>query len=1013
MKNLTGLDLWSNALTSLPPEIGQLKNLTVLNFQGSPALSLASICKALATYPKQIIMTTESYYSLGDDKNILLVKIQKQDSLPAEIGQLKNLTSLDLSYNRDLDFADVFKKLGRLENLTKLNLNSNKLTSLPPEIGQLKNLTKLSLEYNQLTTLPSEIGQLKNLTEMILSKNKLTSLPPEIGQLKNLTKLNLRSSKLTSLPPEIGQLQNLTKLILEYNQLTTLQSEIGQLQNLTTLYLYNNQLTSLPAEVGRLQNLMKLDLNSNQLTSLPAEIGQLTNLTSLDLRDNQLTSLPPEIAKLINLNSLFLKNNNFKYFYEGVADLLLEKSKVSSSLVNKLRLSELSSLDLQERELSSLLPITGQLKSLKSLIIQIDKAEQLSPEIANTENLETLRIKSSSLIRLPKEFSELKQLRVLDIKSCNRLDFSSLCDVLKRFDQFLVVRAFYSSSFSNSPSSYGKDTLLVLTPPQMLITEEVSQLNNLVSLYISSNQASKLPEQIASLDNLQKIYIDYEPIYGSLPKGLATFLENRTNLGSSELDILLNTDNLDKFSFTYRLENSFEENQTYYRQYSFLEYFLSNYLILGLMPNTSEEEFKQRLEQVGYDENDLSQRNNFYFDIEEVVFYDKRSNTVLDTLFELIHSGYVNLYYRLPNAESYLIGKYRKKSLADNLFFENLGAIWINPFDYTDQRYYHRALYTGLYTGKLVAFKDLNKGVEKQITSKQDLDSIANELRSVPALLTKLKDRRFKPDKAQQTARDTLWQGYETYYANTGGFFISKIWYEPIDQEEQKILASNLLSGNFNGIIRSYQNDSLRSRAGDEEFKNRIYRIFLKENEEQISSAELSAEEISYEQLNILVQKLYNKSLAEVLEVGWVVPLCFSTAQNRIYTAFSNTPDIVFDSTLNTYSAGHRRDANAASVNLYIGAQYTASGKRELIATFSMKEVWENLINDNPDFFYWDMTKIRVRAVGFQEPTTGERKEVSSAKDLKILKKQIPVDGQLLKNSLYKPLLSDFDKYLD
>ena len=173
-----------------------------------------------------------------------------------------------------------------------------RMTSLPAEIGQLVDLTQLHLNYNQLTSLPAEIGQLVVLTELRLDGNQLTSLPAEIGQLAGLKYLELSDNKLTSLPAEIGQLVELMKLYLDGNQLTSLPAEIGQLVGLTDLHFDGNQLMSLPAEIGQLVELMKLYLDGNQLTSLPAEIAQLVGLTRLSLRGSQLMPLPAEAEVL-------------------------------------------------------------------------------------------------------------------------------------------------------------------------------------------------------------------------------------------------------------------------------------------------------------------------------------------------------------------------------------------------------------------------------------------------------------------------------------------------------------------------------------------------------------------------------------------------------------------------------------------------------------------------------------------------------------------------------------------
>jgi small GTP-binding protein len=214
-------------------------------------------------------------------------------TLPAEIGELTNLSKLDLSRNQ---LKSLPAEIGKLTNLTSLDLSGNQLKSLPAEIGKLKNLTSLNLPLNQLKTLPAEIVELKNLTKLYLSGNQLKRLPAEIVELKNLTRLTLAGNQLKRLPEEIGKLKALTWLSLTENQLERLPEEIGKLKNLTVLLLSRNELKSLPVEIGELTNLISLDLSGNQLKTLPAEIEELTNLTELILFGNPLESPPPEIV---------------------------------------------------------------------------------------------------------------------------------------------------------------------------------------------------------------------------------------------------------------------------------------------------------------------------------------------------------------------------------------------------------------------------------------------------------------------------------------------------------------------------------------------------------------------------------------------------------------------------------------------------------------------------------------------------------------------------------------------
>ncbi|MEH2333028.1 COR domain-containing protein, partial [Nostoc sp.] len=134
--NLQYLNLNSNQLSSLPPEIVQLTNLQYLNLNSN-----------------------------------------QLSSLPPEIVQLTNLQYLNLNSNQ---LSSLPPEIGQLTNLQTLYLNSNQLSSLPPEIGRLTNLQTLHLSNNQLSSLPPEFGRLTNLQTLHLSSNPLESPPPEI-----------------------------------------------------------------------------------------------------------------------------------------------------------------------------------------------------------------------------------------------------------------------------------------------------------------------------------------------------------------------------------------------------------------------------------------------------------------------------------------------------------------------------------------------------------------------------------------------------------------------------------------------------------------------------------------------------------------------------------------------------------------------------------------------------------------------------------------------------------------
>ncbi len=225
-------------------------------------------------------------------------------SIPKEIGQLTNLTSLDLSNNL---LRVLPSEIGQLTNLRELDLRHNEFTTLPIEIVQLKQLQKLGVSNNQLSCLPAQINELSQLEFLELAGNQIESFP-EIGGLVNLVGLVLSDNHLKAVSSEIGSLRNLHSLNLSGNYLHSLPPEMNQLQSLSNFHLSKNLFTDLPLEIIGLP-LSYLDLSWNCLTSLPSEIGKLSNLRQFDISHNYLSSLPSEIDKLTQIEFLDCSSN--------------------------------------------------------------------------------------------------------------------------------------------------------------------------------------------------------------------------------------------------------------------------------------------------------------------------------------------------------------------------------------------------------------------------------------------------------------------------------------------------------------------------------------------------------------------------------------------------------------------------------------------------------------------------------------------------------------------------------
>ncbi|RMY59730.1 hypothetical protein D0863_11835 [Hortaea werneckii] len=87
--------------------------------------------------------------------------------------------------------ASIFR---HYPHLRKIYFNHNKLTWLPPQIGIMRSLTVLDLSFNDLHELPPEIGMLTNLKRLLLYENHLEDLPFEIGSLYQLEMLGIEGN---------------------------------------------------------------------------------------------------------------------------------------------------------------------------------------------------------------------------------------------------------------------------------------------------------------------------------------------------------------------------------------------------------------------------------------------------------------------------------------------------------------------------------------------------------------------------------------------------------------------------------------------------------------------------------------------------------------------------------------------------------------------------------------------------------------------------------------------------
>ncbi|CAN0929173.1 Leucine-rich repeat protein 1 [Linum grandiflorum] len=120
------------------------------------------------------------------------------------------ITRLDLG-NARLS-GRLVPELGKLEHLQELYMNEL-VGPIPKELGNLKNLVSLDLYHNNLTSsIPSSLSNLSNLKFLRLNGNRLTGrIPRQLTKLPSLKILDVSNNDLCGTFPTSGSFSKLTE----------------------------------------------------------------------------------------------------------------------------------------------------------------------------------------------------------------------------------------------------------------------------------------------------------------------------------------------------------------------------------------------------------------------------------------------------------------------------------------------------------------------------------------------------------------------------------------------------------------------------------------------------------------------------------------------------------------------------------------------------------------------------------------------------------------------------------
>lgn len=344
---LESLDLTANDMQELPFELGVLKKLNKLRFDGNPMRRMRHIagdssCTKVLEYLRGKIPHDHPYYQ--HDKSSL-----SKQQCNKVAGQLKAMaenqveTEYTVLPNSSVVVRNTAASLSgcKLEFLDVHDINNIPLSVLQTPNSSLKSLS--SITFRNCTCLTQNILQaiLNNLNfdvapslrgieissirkppirEIVIYRSSITHLI--IKQLPSLINVEISDNPfLTDVVIEesgledimLSNVASLRSLSLKSNRLMAIPESIfASVLNIEELYLNSNSISVIPIELINIKTLQTLDLSCNLFKKLPNELGLLSpaeeheqswtkqyagNLTKLGLTGVYITQPPPSIVK--------------------------------------------------------------------------------------------------------------------------------------------------------------------------------------------------------------------------------------------------------------------------------------------------------------------------------------------------------------------------------------------------------------------------------------------------------------------------------------------------------------------------------------------------------------------------------------------------------------------------------------------------------------------------------------------------------------------------------------------
>ncbi|KAK4253334.1 hypothetical protein QN277_010656 [Acacia crassicarpa] len=550
LQNLVSINLRNNSIHgSIPSSLFKLPSLRSIQLSNNQFSQLeefsnvpSSVLKTLDLSSNNLSGPIPGSIFLLRGLNILQLSSNKFNEpilLDMLLVQLRNLTTLDLSYNNlSIKMNESDSMLSSVLNITTLKLAGCKLEIFPAFLRHQSKLTELDLSHNQIRdSIPRWIWKLESLAYLNLSRNLLTDFERPVQDLSSsLTLLDLHDNQIQGpipfLPRRAAYLDysanRFSSVVIPANtsdypaytiflslsnnsfhgHIPTFFCNFSSLQVLDLSL--NNFSGSIPSCLMAMsETLGVLTLRKNNISGeIPDGFPDLCVLRTLDLHGNQLDGpMPKSLANCVRLEVLDLGNNRFSDGFpcslkniSTLRVLVLRQNNFYGSIGcpntdyvwHMLQIADLASNN-----------FTGVLPG-KSFTTW----EGMMPDEAQTLQYEILKFGNvyyQDRVSITSKGIQMKWVKILTVFTA--IDFS--CNHLegKIPEEMMNFKALYILNLSNNALS-GQ------------IPSSIGNLKKLESLDLSKNYLSGvIPVEIASLSFLSFLNLSYNQLVGMIPTG--------------------------------------------------------------------------------------------------------------------------------------------------------------------------------------------------------------------------------------------------------------------------------------------------------------------------------------------------------------------------------------------------------------------------------------------------------------------------------------------------------------